>query len=66
MQFTDFTKPEADRLKEFCNFTDDEKRIFELRCSGKSIVAVALKMFMSERTVNRIIARIKRKIQKVI
>lgn len=62
----DFNKSEYDYFIEYCNFTDRQKQILDLRRKGKSIVAISLELYLSERTVNREIKRIKHKIYKVI
>jgi len=62
----DFNKNEYDYFIEYCNFTDRQKQILDLRRKGKSIVAISLELYLSERTVNREIKRIKHKIYKVI
>ena len=30
----EFTKPECDRFRELCNFTEDERQVFDLRVTG--------------------------------
>jgi DNA-binding NarL/FixJ family response regulator len=49
-----------------CNFTEDERAVFDLRVKGKSIIEISMKLPMAERTVNRRIKDIKRKIHKVL
>ena len=62
----EFTKPECDRFRELCNFTEDERKVFDLRVKGKSITEISLDLCMAEATVNRRIKAIKRKIYKVL
>lgn len=62
----DFNKNEYDYFIEYCNFTDRQKEILDLRRKGKSIVAISMETYLSERTINREIKRIKHKIFKVI
>lgn len=62
----DFNKAEYEYFIENCNFTDRQKQILDLRRKGSSIVSISLKLFLSERTVNREIKQIKNKILKVI
>ena len=62
----EFTKPECDRFRELCNFTEDERKVFDLRVKGKSIVEISMSLCMSDRTVNRRIKAIKRKIYRVL
>lgn len=66
LDFSEFTKPECDYLREQCNFTDSEQAVFDMRCKGVSIVAIAITMHMSEKSVNRRIRAVKAKIAKVM
>lgn len=63
---TEFTEPECERFRMLCNFTNDERQVFDLRVKDHSIVQIGLKLNMSESKVNRNIRNIKRKILKVI
>lgn len=62
----EFTKPECDRFRALCNFTADERRVFDMRVSDHSIVEISLALCMSEATVNRRIKSIKKKIYRVL
>lgn len=62
----EFTKPECDRFRELCNFTEDERKVFDLRVTGKSIIEISMSLCMAEATVNRRIRAIKRKIYRVL
>lgn len=62
----EFTKPECDRFRELCNFTDDERKVFDLRVTGKSIIEISLALCMGEATVKRRIKGIKNKIYRVL
>ncbi len=62
----DFNKNEYEYFIENCNFTDRQKEILDLRRKGKSIVAISIETYLSERTINREIKEIKRKILKLI
>lgn len=62
----EFTKPECDRFRELCNFTKDEREVFDLRVTGHSIVEISMQLNMAEATVNRRIKAIKRKIYRVL
>lgn len=62
----EFTKPECDRFRELCNFTEDERKVFNLRVTGKSIIEISMSLCMAEATVNRRIRAIKRKIYRVL
>lgn len=64
----DFLQSEYEYLLNNCRFNEinGEKRIFELRCKGCSIVQIAFETHLSVPTVNRRIASIKRKIVRAI
>ena len=64
----DFVQSEYDYLLKNCRFNErnGEKQIFEMRCAGRSIVEISMKLNLSVPTVNRRIAAIKRKIMRVI
>lgn len=62
----EFTAPECDRFRAQCNFTDDERAVFDLRVRGKSRVEIADRLNMSTATVDRRIRSIKRKIDRVL
>ena len=44
-----------------CNFTARQQEILDLRRKGESIVSISMKLYLSERTINREIKRIKNK-----
>ena len=60
------TKPELELLKEECNLTDEENEIFVFLAKGKYIREIALKTCLSEKTVERRVDRIKRKVARVV
>lgn len=62
----EFTTPECDRFRSLCNFTEDERRVFDLRVTGHSIIEISIKLCMGEATVKRRIRAIKDKIYRVI
>lgn len=62
----EFTKPECDRFRELCNFTEDERQVFDLRVTGKSIIEISMTLCMGETTVKRRIKGIKKKIYRVL
>lgn len=62
----ELTAPEADRLRELCNFSDDERQIFDLRIRDKSNVEISMTLKMSVRTVNRRWKTAKMKIDKIM
>ena len=65
MQLRDLTRPEAEHFRRECNFTETERKVFDLRVSDKSIVEVCMTLSLSESAVNRKIRRIKAKMARV-
>lgn len=63
---TEFTEPERERFRRECNFTSEERSVFDLRVKAHSIVEIQQALNMSEATVSRRIRNIKRKIYKII
>lgn len=57
-------KPELDNLKEICNFTDDEKEVFDLLAKGRSIQAIAINNAVACSTVSNRVKSIQNKINK--
>lgn len=62
----DFNKNEYDYFIEYCNFTDRQKEILDLRRKGKTIIEITFLVNTSEATVFRELKKIKKKILKVI
>lgn len=65
MQFNNLTRPEAEHFRRECNFTELERKVFDLRVSDKSIVEVCMTLSLSESAVNRKIRCIKAKMARV-
>ena len=63
---TEFTEIECNRFRRDCNFTDEERAVFDLRVKAHSVIEIQHTLTMSESTVNRRIRNIKKKILKVI
>ena len=61
----EFTEPECEWFRNVCNFTPDERKVFDLRVKDNSRIEIAMKLGMSESTVDRRIRGIKKKIHKV-
>lgn len=65
----DFTKQELDYINENANFNDRQQEIFN-RLTDKhgrqKVIKIAMEMYISERTVEREIKEIKKKIMKIL
>jgi DNA-binding CsgD family transcriptional regulator len=66
LQPYDFTVPELNRLRELCNFSDDELEYFNLRAKHKSNTYISIEMSVSEGQVSKLAKRVKDKIKRVI
>ena len=62
----DFTKDEYEQLKEKLMLNEEMSKIFEMKIKRYSIVQIAMKLNMSERTVNRRVKKLKKKIRRVL
>lgn len=62
----DFTKQEYEMLKEKLMLNEKLSQILEMKIKGYSITQISMKMNISERTTNRRIKELKRKIMKII
>ncbi len=62
----DFTKAEYDNFIDQCPFSEDEVKVLTLRRRSKSITYMARELNCSERTINRRIKNISKKILRVI
>lgn len=62
----DFTRQEAETIKSKLYLTEDEEKVFEMKLLNYSITKIALELNVSERTVSRIIKRLKNKIMKIL
>lgn len=68
---TEFTRLECEKFRRDCNFTPEERAVFDLRVQDLTIVAIQSRLQdmgipMSEATINRRLRSIKKKIIKVL
>lgn len=62
---TEFTRLECEKFRQDCNFTPEERAVFDLAVQNISNLKIGLELNMSEATVERRIKAIKKKIIKV-
>ena len=62
----DYTKDEYEQLKEKLMLNEEMSKIFEMKIKRYSIVQIAMELNMSERTVNRRVKELKKKIRRVL
>ena len=65
MKIRESTKPEIRYLLAECNFTSDERTLFDMRCADVPLEECAERMNVSVSTVKRLNKRIKTKIDKL-
>lgn len=65
MKIYDFTVPELNYFREYCNFTEDERVLFEYRAKNIPLETCAEIMNVSLSTAKRISKRVNSKIVKV-
>nr|DAT83943.1 MAG TPA: response regulator [Bacteriophage sp.] len=65
MKLSELTKPELDRILENANFTEEEGRIFKLLSRNFTQKEIAIRLCVSQRTLERRIRSIKNKIERV-
>lgn len=63
---TEFTRLECERFRQDCNFTPEERAVFDLAVQNKSNIQIGLELGMAQATVTRRISAVKRKIIKVL
>ena len=66
MGLAEFTARECDYFRAACNFTAQERAVFDLRVRGCSIVEIAMELHVYVSTVDRRVRAIKRKIERVL
>ena len=66
MKICDFTKPELDKFRSDCNFTDLERKCFDLKAKDLSNIQLAMQLNVSESTITVTMRRVRTKITKVL
>lgn len=66
MKICDFTKPELDKFRKDCNFTDIERQCFELKAKDKTNIQLAMELNVSESTISVVMRRVRTKITRVL
>lgn len=65
MKVYDFTVPELNYFRLYCNFSDDERTLFELRSRNISLEQCAEIMNVSISTIKRMSRKVNSKIMRV-
>lgn len=62
----DFTRKEYEELKDKLMLNEELSQVLEMKIKGYSITKMSMELNMSERTVNRRVRQLKKKITKVL
>lgn len=65
MRLDNLTEAECEYYRNGCNFTDDERAVFDLRVKGKSRVEISASLAISIATTDRRLRGIYAKVNKV-
>lgn len=66
MKINDFVEKELEYFRKECNFSEDELEYFNLKAKNKTNLQISIDMNISERTVNNIGRKVRKKIIKVL
>lgn len=66
MKISEFTKPELEYFRDRCNFTETERKCFDLKAKDCTNIQLAMELNMSESTVSVTMRRVRTKITKVL
>ena len=66
MKISTFTKPELDMFREKCNFTDQERKCFDLKAKDYTNTQLSMQLNISESTVSVTMKRVRAKIYKIL
>ena len=66
MKICDFTKPELDKFRRECNFTEIERQCFDLKAKDRTNIQLSMELNVSESTISVIMRRVRTKITKVL
>ena len=66
LQIRDFVEWELQKFRDECNFSEEELEVFEMKAKDKSIAQISMALNISESKVSQLVARIKKKIKKVL
>jgi len=62
----DLTEYDCEKCRALCNFSDDERAVFDLRVKNRGVIEIAMALNMSESTVRRRIHDIQAKVYRVL
>ena len=65
MLLRDYTKPELKHFEDNCNFTESEKKYFDLKSRDWSNTRISIEMNVPEQQVCKLARRVKNKINRI-
>lgn len=65
LQIYDLTKPELEKYREECNFSEDELKFFNARAQHKTYVQISVECYWSEAKVYKLNRAVKRKMNRL-
>ena len=65
MQIKDYTVPELEHFRTYCNFTSLERELFDLRAAGFTLEACGEKMGNSSGGIRHLSGQVKKKMNRV-
>ena len=66
MKISTFTKPELDKFRRECNFTEQERQCFDLKAKDYTNTQLSMQLNISSSTVSVTMKRVRTKIYKVL
>lgn len=66
MRIADFTVPELTKFREQCNFSDMERKCFDMKARECTNIQIAMELNVSESTVSVIMRRVRMKIVRIL
>ena len=66
LRINDFVEFELQYFRDYCNFSEEELKYFNLRAKNLSNVQISIEMNISEAKVSKLARKVKTKIIKVI
>lgn len=66
MKFFDFTKTDYEYIVNECMLDDEYQKLLEYKIKGYSRVKIAMKLNVTEYTVDKMLQKLKKKIKKIL
>ena len=66
MKYFEFTKQDYEKIVDECMLDDEYKELLEYKIKGYSRIKIAMKMNITEYTVDKMLQKLKKKITKIL